>query len=192
MRVCLSGNAARAYALLVGACVMPSSALAARYSVDPETAELRYTVQNMVGVFRDYQADLTVEPSDLSASSLTVTVPVASADMDNALFNRYLTNRAFFDAGRHPQARFVSRSVTPKPPDQLQVSGELTLKGVTQPVTMTVTVDAPNGLAAFESAEPVAIHGVAEVQRSAFGIDWELDEVADRVTIEIEGRIKPD
>lgn len=166
-------------------------AQAERYEVGPDSAELRYVVDGMVGIFRDYEAQLDIDPENLPNSRLHVTVAVASADMQNPLVNRYLKGRAFFDARRHPTAQFQSTGVTPKPPAALEVAGTLEVRGQQQPVTLAVEVLDDAGLGAFAAGEPVSIRASTTVQRSLFGIDWELGQVADAVRVEIEGELRP-
>src|SRR5438445_5229258 len=100
--------------------------------------EVRYLAGTFKGEFHEIGAKLTV---DGSRGSLEGSAKVASVDVKDENLAAHLQSPDFFDAERHPELRFSSTDVTGG--DELAVRGEITIKGVTQPVELTGAATAP-------------------------------------------------
>ncbi len=118
------------------------------YKLDPDHSTLLFKIGHLnlatyVGRFNQIEASLEFDPKAIEDTVLEGIVEVASIDTNNAEFDSLLVGSDWFDAEQYPQARFVSTGVEPVPLDdgriQLAVEGELTLRGVTRPVSMTAT-----------------------------------------------------
>ena len=134
------------------------------------------------------QAELALDVANPSASTLTATIPLTDVDPNNDGLKRHLQTADFFDTANHPTATFVSRSVTVDADDanEATVVGDLTLRGVTRPVTIEVE---------FNQAGPsmggtyrAGFDGEATIKRSEFGINYGLPMgLGDEVELHIEG-----
>lgn len=191
--------AAAALSLLAGGAVVAQAALtqtpaevqAGAYKLDPAHGKVTWSVDHMgfstyVGQFVNAQADLTLDPANPSASTLTATIPLTEVDTNSDGLDAHLQTADFFDTANHPVATFVSRSVTvdADDPSEAVVVGDLTLRGVTRPVTMAVEFNqAGDSMGAYKAG----FDGEATIKRSDFGISYGVPVLGDEVTLHIEG-----
>lgn len=191
--------AATALSLLAGGAVVAQAALtqtpaevrAGAYKLDPAHGKITWSVDHMgfstyVGQFVNAQADLTLHPANPSASTLTATIPLTEVDTNSDGLDAHLQTADFFDTANHPVATFVSRSVTVDDgdPSEAVVVGDLTLRGVTRPVTMAVEFNqAGDSMGAYKAG----FDGETTIKRSDFGIDYGAPVLGDEVTLHIEG-----
>lgn len=185
----LAGGAVVAQAALTQT---PSEVQAGAYDLDSEHGKITWSVDHMgfstyKGQFVNVDADLVLDPANPSASTLTATIPLTDVDSNSAGLDAHLQTADFFDTANHPVATYVSRSVTVNPNDasRATVVGDLTLRGVTRPVTMEVK---------FNQAGPsmggvyrAGFDGRATIRRSEFGITYGLPVLGDEVDLHIEG-----
>ena len=152
----------------------------ARWSVD----HLGFSTYK--GQFVNVDADLTLDPANPSAAVLTATIPLTEVDSNSDGLDAHLQTADLFDTANHPVATYVSRSVTVDPTDasRATVQGDLTLRGVTRPVTMTVRF---NQAGPSMGAYKAGFDGEATVRRSDFGITYGAPVLGDEVHLHIEG-----
>lgn len=188
-----------AVALLAGGAVVAQNALtdvpaevqAGAYKLDPDHGKITWSVDHLgfstyVGQFVNVQADLTLDPANPANSRLTATIPLTDVDSNSDGLDAHLQTADFFDTANHPVATFVSRSVTvdADDPSEATVVGDLTLRGVTRPVTMEVEFNqAGQSMGAYKAG----FDGEATIRRSEFGIAYALPVLGDEVTLHIEG-----
>jgi len=188
-----------AAALLAGGAVVAQNALtdvpaevqAGAYKLDSDHGKITWSVDHLgfstyVGQFVNVQADLTLDPANPANSRLTATIPLTDVDSNSDGLDGHLQTADFFDTANHPVATFVSRSVTvdADDPSEATVFGDLTLRGVTRPVTMEVEFNqAGQSMGAYKAG----FDGEATIRRSEFGIDYALPVLGDEVTLHIEG-----
>ncbi|WP_328496687.1 YceI family protein [Streptomyces sp. NBC_00414] len=115
------------------------------------------------GTFRGVSGGGEVQP-DGSAHG-TVTLEAASLDTKNAKRDEHLRGADFFDAERHPNLVFVVRDAVVGPDDSVQISGELTVRGVSRPQVVTATV-------VESGADAVTLAAEFSVDRDQFGMGW--------------------
>lgn len=191
--------AAASISLLAGGAVVAQSVLtqkpaevqAGAYTLDSAHGKVTWSVDHMgfstyVGQFVNANAELTLDPANPSASRLTATIPLTEVDTNNDGLDAHLQTADFFDTANHPVATFVSRSVTvdADDPSEATVVGDLTLRGVTRPVTMEVDF---NQAGVSMGAYKAGFDGEATIRRSEFGISYGLPVLGDEVTLHIEG-----
>jgi polyisoprenoid-binding protein YceI len=128
--------------------------------------EVEYMVGTFRGQFRDVDATLVVD----DGARLTGAAQVASVDVKDENLAAHLQSPDFFDAERHPELRFVSNEV--EAGEDLAVRGEITIKGVTQPVELTGRATAP--LTDAYGRERIGLTLSTTLDRTAFGVDWNL------------------
>ena len=155
--------------------LLPALAAAdpAVYKVDSDHSgvsfSIRHFVSNVPGRFKDFDGVIKYDPQNPAASSVNFTIQAASIDTDNADRDNHLRGADFFEVEKFPTLTFSSSSVKAVDADTLEVTGELTMKGVTKKVTVPVellgTVKTPRGeKAGFETA--------FKVDRKDYGITW--------------------
>ena len=184
----LAGGAVVAQAALTQA---PAEVQAGTYKLDPDHGKVTWSVDHLgfstyVGQFVNAQADLVLDPANPSASRLTATIPLTEVDTNSDGLDAHLQTADFFDTANHPVATFVSRTVTVDAgdPSEATVVGDLTLRGVTRPVTMAVEF---NQAGPSMGAYKAGFDGEATIRRSDFGIDFALPALGDEVKLHIEG-----
>lgn len=143
------------------------------YKVDADHSgvgfTIRHFVSNVPGRFRDFDGVVKYDKQNPAASSVEFTVKAASIDTGNNDRDEHLRGPDFFDVQKFPTLTFTSTKVAAKDADTLDVTGNLTMHGVTKQITIPVevlgSVKTPNGeKAGFESS--------FTVNRKDYGIVW--------------------
>lgn len=93
----------------------------------------------MLGRFTEFGGEFLLDVENATASSLDIWIAAASVDVFNAELNPRLRGPEFFDAAEFPEIRFRSHRIEPLDAQHLRVHGQLTLLGVTRPLTLEVT-----------------------------------------------------
>lgn len=186
-----------------------TEAPAGRYHIDPTHARLIFRANhlgfsNYTAFFTGFTAELDFDPGNPEAMHLEATVDPASVETlypDPAFdFNAVIAGPEFLDAASFPDIRFVSTRVRMTAPDSAAVTGDLTLHGVTRPITLRVVF---NGGYAPQSFDPggarIGFSATGTLFRSDFGIGFGIPApgttlgVSDAVEIVIEAEfINPD
>ncbi|GAA0618417.1 YceI family protein [Brevundimonas kwangchunensis] len=190
-----------ALALLAGGAVFAQSALtkvpsevrAGAYDLDTSHGKITWSVDHMgfstyYGQFVNVQAQLTLDAANPANSSLTATIPLTEVDSNSDGLDRHLQTADFFDTANHPTATFVSRSITidADEPNEATVVGDLTLRGVTRPVTMEVEFNQAGP--SMGNTYKAGFDGEATIKRSEFGITYGIPMgLGDDVKLHIEG-----
>lgn len=162
---------------------------AGEYQLDPEHAALLFKIQHLglstyVGRFNTFDAQLNFDPNNMGAASLKAVVDIHSIDINNPDLSDTLQSDTWFSSEQYPQASFVSHTVTPISDTSFNFSGDLTLRGVTQPVTFKATFHggADNWISGKYT---VGFSAVGQIKRSAFGMDSYIPIVGDDIDLEI-------
>ena len=149
--------------------------LAGSWEVDPTHSVLefvaRYAVFTLVrGRFTSFSGTVVIDPSHPQATQIDVDIDASSVDTAMAVRDAHLRSDEFFDVQRHPKISFGSRSVTVLTAGRYAVHGELTIRGITQPVRLDVDVfgRAPDVL----GTPRLGLRATAKVQRAVWGITW--------------------
>jgi polyisoprenoid-binding protein YceI len=129
--------------------------------------EVSYLAGKFKGEFHEIGAELTV---DGERASLAGTAKVASVDVKDENLAAHLQAPDFFDAERYPELRFTAEEIRLDGDAKVSVDGELTIKGVSKPVTVTGTVTAP--IRDYTGNERIGLNLTASVDRTDFGVDW--------------------
>jgi polyisoprenoid-binding protein YceI len=130
--------------------------------------EIDYMGGSFKGTFRQIDAQLTADGEQVS---LEGTAAVASVDVKDENLAAHLQSPDFFDAERHPELRFETDGVD-LDGDTVKVDGRITIKGVTKPVVVIgVAVDP---ITDAYGRERVGLKLATTVDRTAFGVDWNL------------------
>lgn len=187
-------------AVLVVSCTILSApyALAAApkvtsgdYKVEPAHTQIIFSVLHFgftpfSGMFSQASGKLHLDTAHPSKSTLNVTVPVSSVETSNNVLNKELKGDAWFDSAKYPNATFVSTKVTPMPGNRAVIDGQLTLHGVTQPVTLHARFIG-SGVNALDHAYTVGFEAHGEIDRGSFGIKTYIPAVGEKVELRVAG-----
>jgi polyisoprenoid-binding protein YceI len=162
------------------------------WNVDPAHSHASFSVRhlgisNVRGEFRKLDATLFTEGDDPTKARVEATIDVDSIDTREAKRDAHLRSPDFFDAQNHPRMTFKSTKVE-KAGDKLEVTGDLTIRGNTKPITLDVELS--NAIKDPQGAQRRAIHATGKIDRKAYGLAWSkmleaTPVVGDEVTIEI-------
>ena len=172
-----------------------SSAYASEWAIDPDHSNAQFRVSHLMisevaGMFPTINGTMTLNDENLSASSIEVTVAVASLDTGVAKRDAHLLSGDFFDVAKYPTMTFVSSKIDQT--DQgLFLHGILTIRGQSQPAIFTVTgptaaIKDPWGLTRMGAS------ATATINRKDFGMVWNqtLDNggamIGDEVELQID------
>ena len=172
-----------------------SRVTAGTYAADPLHTMVVWEVDHLgfskyTGIFGDVTGTLVIDPKNLAAAKVDVTIPVSKVTTASAGLTSHLL-RAGKDGGKPDffgatpaDAKFVSTSVVlDDDGDEAKVTGNLTLNGVTKPVTLDV--DFHGAGVGMNKKETVGFQAETTIKRSDFGINMGIPYVSDAVELEI-------
>jgi len=188
---------------LAAAIALPASAGTTTYQIDPRHSSAGFGVTHLMistvrGEFHGVTGTVIVDDSDISKSSVNVTIDATTVDTREPDRDKHLKSEAFFDVAKYPTITFQSTKVEQNSDGSLKVTGDLTIRGVTKAAVLTATlpkapIKDPWGL------QRTAVSASTKINRQAFGVAWnqKLDSggvvVGDdvNVTLDVEMIIPP-
>jgi polyisoprenoid-binding protein YceI len=149
--------------------VTETFAPAGTWSADPVHSNVSFEVgyagvNTFRGGFRDFQATL-------DGNTLQGSAKVASVDVKDEQLNGHLQTPDFFDAARYPEIEFRATDLHRNPDNTVEARGELTIKGVTRPVTLTGAVAGAPATDPF-GRERLGLRLETEIDRTQYGVNW--------------------
>lgn len=164
-------------ALFASTLALAPAAALAEWAVDPSHTHVSFTVDHLgfsdvKGVFREFDAEVSFDPEDLAATAATFTIAAGSVDTLWGPRDEHIRSGDFLDVANHPEITFVTTAVEPTGEGTATVTGDLTIRGVTNPVKLDATLNAigPNPFNAEQQIAGFTLTG--EIDRTAFGIDF--------------------
>ncbi len=121
---------------------------------------------------------------------MTATVATASLETGQPIIDDELKGKDFFNVTANPMLTFKSRSVRPTGADTAEMTGDVTLNGITKPVTLAVTLRANDDPALKWSAGAKQFVAKTQIKRSAFGMTSFEFLVGDDIEIEIDAVVR--
>lgn len=113
------------------------------FKIVPEESAIHFSVKASApvdGTFGKWDATLTFMSPDVTTGALDIKIQAASVNTGSGIKNRKLKGKDFFNAKRDPLITFRSTKVIQTGPDSFEVNGDFTLRGVTKPETLTLTI----------------------------------------------------
>lgn len=165
------------------------------YNVDPSHTRIGFVARHAMvtkvrGAFNEFEGSGHFDADDPTRSRLQLTIKAASIDTGNADRDAHLRSNDFFDMDTYPEITFVSTAVEKVDDEHYKVTGDLTIKGQSRPVTIP-----------FELAGPVqdpwgnqriGLEGRAEINRKDWGVNFNVALeaggllVSDKITLEFD------
>jgi len=171
----------RRFAPAVGLAVLAVLALAPAARAEKETYvfdkphtdlafKVRHFVSKVGGRFTKFDGTIELDRANPAASTVTLKIEAASIDTGNPTRDKHLNSPDFFDTAKFPEITFSSTKVVAKGKEAYDVTGDLTIKGVTKPVVLTVTANgfANDGRGGQKTGFDVA----GKINRKDFGVNW--------------------
>lgn len=168
----------------------PADLPAGRYVLDKAHGSLIARISHMgfshyTVRFDRMDAEFGYDPRTPAASRLEVKVEAASIDTGSADFSKELAGSGWFDAAKYPTIAFASKSVDLGDGQHGKINGDLTLHGVTRPVSLDVTFNGV-GSGLIPGSLRTGFSATAVIKRSDFGMTRYATWVGDEVNLQIE------
>ena len=166
------------------------------WTIDPGHSAATFQVRHMVianvkGEFAGPVGSATFDPKDLSTLLIEATIDARTVNTRNADRDKDLRSNLFFDVGKYPKITFKSRSVAIEAPGKLKVAGDLTIHGVTKPVTLNVEGPTPE-IKDIWGSRRIGATATTTIDRRDFGLVYNRmlegggAVVGDQVSIELD------
>lgn len=146
-----------------------------KWVVDGAHTSVAFTVKHMMfskvkGSFSDVEGTLTGSPENFTEANIDFSIDVASINTNNDDRDNHLRSDDFFGVEEFPKMTFNSTSITQKDDDEYEITGDMTIKGVTKPVTFKAEYEGtgknPWGV------DVVAYEVKGKIKREDFGLTW--------------------
>jgi polyisoprenoid-binding protein YceI len=160
------------------------------YAIDKSHAKIIFAINHLgfstyYGIFNDFTASsLDFDPVAPQKSTLSLTINVAGMVTTDPKLDEKLKSDAFFDTAKFPTATFKSTAIKMTGAGTGKLTGDLTLHGVTKPVTLDVTFNGA-GSPPMTKLYIIGFNGSAKLKRSDFGIKNFIPLVGDEVELRI-------
>jgi polyisoprenoid-binding protein YceI len=165
------------------------------YDIDPSHSRLGFAAKHAMvttvrGQFHDFAADVHLDAENVANSTARIEIKTTSLDTGNADRDAHVRNSDFLDIETYPTITFVSTGAEQKSDDEFVLNGDLTIKGITKPVSIEFEKTG-------EAADPwgkqrVGFEGKAKINRKEWGVNWNaaLEAggllVSEKVTLEFD------
>lgn len=167
----------------------------ATYKIDAAHSEINFKVRhlmitNVTGNFKEFEGTLESDKEDFSDARVTFTAATSSINTNNAQRDEHLKSDDFFSASKFPELKFVSTKIEPAGSGEYKLTGDLTIRDVTKPITLDVafggTVVDPYGQAkaGFEIS--------GKLSRKEYGLTWHAVTEAGSVMVSDDVKLNMD
>jgi polyisoprenoid-binding protein YceI len=163
--------------------------------IDNVHSHVGFTVKHMMvatvrGQFKAYRGTLNLDAKDFAKSTFEGEIDVASIDTANADRDNHLRTGDFFDAQNHPKITFKSTGIEAKGEGEFAVHGDITLRGVTKPITVDVEFHGTSKNHQGKTVAGLQAHGT--LNRKDFGMHFNMAldaggiAIAEKVKLEVD------
>ncbi|RDW18392.1 hypothetical protein CWR48_12525 [Oceanobacillus arenosus] len=167
-----------------------------KWTVDAVHSEIGFSVKHMMiskvkGVFEKFDVNIEADVEDLTDAKIEVTIDASSINTRNNDRDNHLRSADFFDIENQPNLTFVATDIKKKSGSDYDVTGDLTIHGVTKPATFDITFEG-------QSKDPMGgdtvagFSGKTKISRKEFGLVWNASVetggvlVGDEIIIHVE------
>jgi polyisoprenoid-binding protein YceI len=178
-----------ALAVALAAATTIAFAAPVTYKIDPTHTDViaswsHLGFSNPVAHFGQVDGTITYDVQDVGASSVAVTIPLSGMNSHVEAFDKHLRSADLFDADKYPTITFKSTKVESAGEGRLRVAGDLTVKGVTKPAVLDVTLNKV-GEHPMKKVPTIGFDATTTLKRSDFGIAYAVPAVSDEIRIRI-------
>jgi polyisoprenoid-binding protein YceI len=145
-----------------------------KWTVDKNHAKIGFTVTHMMlsevdGNFKKFDATVTSSKPDFSDAVFELTIDAASISTDNDNRDNDLKGEHYFDVAKYPQITFKSTSISKVDDKKYKVTGDLTMHGITKPITLDLTLNG-TGTSMMTHKPNAGFKVTGEINRTDFGV----------------------
>lgn len=174
---------------MLSAAAFNAAAAGVTYKLDPAHTNViaswsHFGYSNPSANFGDVDGYLVYDAADVSKSSVRVSLPLSGLNAFSDKFNVHLNSADFFESARFPAATFKSTQVEAVGAGKLKVTGNLTIKDITRPVVLDVTLNG-SGEHPMRKVPAIGFDATATIKRSDFGLGKYAPAVSDEVVLRI-------
>ncbi|MFD1770551.1 YceI family protein [Sphingobacterium suaedae] len=147
----------------------------ATWTVDKAHSEIEFKVRHMMissvkGFFQNFNFNMSGDPQDISTAAVRIAIETSSINTKNEQRDQHLRSEDFFNTTRYPEITFESTTINRLNEEEYEVTGNLTIKNITKPITFHVEV---GGLAKDPwGNEKIGFAFRGKVNREDFGLTW--------------------
>jgi len=147
------------------------------WTIDPAHTDVVVSARHMMvttvrGKFHDVSGTITIDEENPASSSGSITVGVASLNTGVEARDAHLRSADFFAADTHPTATFTTSRIEGKGGNDYTVTGDLTIRGITRPITFDVEL--LGFYTGMNGARRAGFHGAGRIAREDFGLNWNV------------------
>lgn len=151
--------------------------MSTRFEFDPTHSSINFSVRHLMvskvrGHFASWRGELELDPEDLTRSRVSAEIDAASIDTKLGQRDDHLRSPDFLDAANYPTLKFVGTGIKKVDDESYELTGDLTIRDVTRPVTLKVeyagTVKDPWG------GERAGFSAHATINRKDYGLTWNM------------------
>ena len=175
-------------ALMAGA--SPAHAEAVKYTIEKPHTQILFFVSHLgfshsMGKFLDHSGTIMWDKDAPEKSSVEATIQTASIEMNDATWNDHLKAPKYFNVAQFPTMTFKSTAIEKTGEKTANITGDLTLLGVTKPVVLATTFN-NQAKHPFSGKDTIGFSATTRIQRSDFGMNESIPMVGDEVEIRLE------
>ncbi|MFC5532286.1 YceI family protein [Cohnella yongneupensis] len=145
------------------------------WNLDKSHSGINFSVRHMMitnvrGSFNEFSAEVSADPTDFTSANVTVTIDAASIDTKDEGRDGHLKSPDFFNVEQHPNFVFKSTGIKSKGGEDYELTGDLTIAGVTKSVVLNTEISGP----AKDpwGNEKIGVIANGSINRSEFGVTW--------------------
>lgn len=179
---------------VAGAMLVADRAHADPYVIDSKHTEVRFAYKLGLSIqrgrFTSVRGTMEFDAKAPEKTRVNAVIKTASLTTGEAMIESELKGRKFFDAERQPEIRFQSHNVQMIGADAAQLTGEITVNGITQPITLDVSMKSGDDPLLKYRVGSQRFTAIGQIRRSAFNMTAYSSMVADDVAIEIDALLR--
>jgi polyisoprenoid-binding protein YceI len=147
-----------------------------KWVLDPMHSEVQFKVKHLVistvsGFFKNFEGTLETENEDFEDAKIDFSLDVNSINTNQDQRDGHLKSPEFFDSEQYPKISFTSTSLKKTDDDEFELKGDLTIKGITKPVTLNVEFG--GSAADFYGNTKAGFEVTGKINRKEFGLTWD-------------------
>jgi polyisoprenoid-binding protein YceI len=163
------------------------------WNIDPAHSEINFKVKHLVvstvtGHFKTFDATIETNKDDFSDAKIKFEADINSISTKNDQRDTHLKSADFFDAEIHPKMTFVSKSINKISDHEMQVTGDLTIRGKSKEITLDVIYNGT--VAGFGNTQVAGFEVRGKLNRFDFGLQWNTLTEAGGVVVSNEVKIE--
>jgi polyisoprenoid-binding protein YceI len=157
-----------------------------KWAIDPMHSEVQFKVKHLVistvsGFFKSFSGTVETENDDFSDAEIEFSIDIDSLDTTQTQRDEHLKSAKFFDAEQYPHITFKSTSFTKTDDDEYALKGDLTIKGITNPVTLDVEYG--GSAADFYGNTKAGFEVTGKINRKQFGLTSDVVTEAGNIVV---------